>query len=798
MNLLEPSPGIETRSKAVWVEPLAGEGSAPKHRIIHVRSLQSASPVRLERLGLRVGTGYFKCGSTQEQDWATDVRVLSCGPAGWGELVRRVDVERPPDGQWTWIDLGGLEARAVVVELRRCGVDGWWTGWNLAMDGVALEGDFVGDPAPPTPSRPAARSELTVANGPLPDGVTSCALEGGIRFRTRFLQIGFRLDTPALSFLSIDESGAGDVETNVLQHDVGDKGALASAPQSANLVRDVHHGPRCEPVQVDGVDANAEPLCVDIAGATVTYRFGESQLMRWSVGEDSLQLTVERSAELPLRAWTSSAWQLSFDSGVSTTSVVGPITRRGETGEVGLPCLVHVPRFGTLRVSSTRDDVRLRSDALVRLRTTTCSLSLQQQPSPTGDHVLAPGRHRAEIRFDVVRASPVAVPPSAPPEVHAVFRRCAVTALPYRPDTATLSNNGSSMHSPICMDLWADLAVRLGAVLPGLQATDLLRDSLDRWLTGGPGYGSGPSSAGPHLLEDEYLLTGTSSLLGLAIYLEHSRDRDWLDSHARAIGREIAAMMARDGDGDGLIESPYRRGISGEHQWSTCWFDAVSFGGKDAFANALLYRALCLLVVVLPELGRPDLADPLLGWPARLRAAYFPTFHNPETGWLGGWRSTDGVLHDHAFPSITGVAVSCGLLEQEDARRAVAGIWQEMADRGFDDFRLGLPVSLWPIPDHDLATVMHGKPFGRYMNGGVTHSQARHFVDALYSVGMTEEADRILLAMCASLADGSATGGQGSGLDWRFWDGSPSGYEGQLCDQFGVLASAYDRFVVRP
>ena len=49
---------------------------------------------------------------------------------------------------------------------------------------------------------------------------------------------------------------------------------------------------------------------------------------------------------------------------------------------------------------------------------------------------------------------------------------------------------------------------------------------------------------------------------------------------------------ARDLDGDGLIESMHRTGVSGTKQWSTCWFDVISFGWKDAFANAILYGAL--------------------------------------------------------------------------------------------------------------------------------------------------------------------------------------------------------------
>ena len=67
-------------------------------------------------------------------------------------------------------------------------------------------------------------------------------------------------------------------------------------------------------------------------------------------------------------------------------------------------------------------------------------------------------------------------------------------------------------------------------------------------------------------------------------------------------------------------------------------------------------------------------------------------------------------------------------------------------------------------------------------------------MDALYLVGMNEEADRLLERLCSSLADGLVYGASKSGLDARYWDGWPCGYEGLLTDQFGILASAFKRY----
>jgi hypothetical protein len=302
----------------------------------------------------------------------------------------------------------------------------------------------------------------------------------------------------------------------------------------------------------------------------------------------------------------------------------------------------------------------------------------------------------------------------------------------------------------------------------------------------------------PHPAEDEYVTTGTAGLLGLAEYLVHSGTPMWVDSFAPQIEEQLARMRARDVDGDGIVESIFRSGISGTFHWSTNWYDAVSFGWKDAFSNALLHRALLLLSTALPRLGKPGLGGGLTEWAERLRANYLPAFLNEETGWLAGWRCKKGFLHDYAFLVVNGAAVCCGAVQGNQAASIIRNLWNETLRVGMPDPRLGLPGNLRPIPDDDMIDLMHGAPMGFYLNGGLTHSQSRHFVGALYAVGMTKEADALLEALCERLSDCTAFGGCGSGIDWRYWDGGPCGYEGLLTDQFGILAVALDRYGYSP
>ena len=123
-------------------------------------------------------------------------------------------------------------------------------------------------------------------------------------------------------------------------------------------------------------------------------------------------------------------------------------------------------------------------------------------------------------------------------------------------------------------------------------------------------------------------------------------------------------------------------------------------------------------------------------------------------------------------------------------------LWAEFEAVGYADFANGIPINLHPIAEADLGGVVNGLPIGGYLQGGATHHRTGGFVQALYDVGMTAEGDRVLEALASTVADDSSFGGIGSGLDWRLWDGTPSGYEGLLAEGFGFLAVAVERYAM--
>jgi len=784
--------GIKPRvaaCRAIWTTPLDGEEDAPERRIIHARTLQLHVPVKLHRLGIGAAPGYHKCGSHMEFDWVRDVRVLVWDGSTWREHLRRTDLPQPAIGERLWFDLGGVETAGAIVEIRKCGIDPWWPSWNLASGAFIIEGE-------PPVTRPlrgerALRYDAVSLDG-LPEGITGRHENGEVRYRSNSLEVGFCLRRAGFSYLALDDEANGRTSKNLLWLSPG-------ISFQGLFVHPVGDGPALAPSIRYAVEGETT-----VRGNTVTYAIrapsaSQSYVIRWEVLPDRLLLNATRTGDKEVRAWESSAWTTALDARASATSALGNITKEGESGIIAPPLFLHAPAYGSLDIRLTDGEALWRSDCFRSANMGVHQIKLGEVATDVGDYILRPGKHSVALEL-VVRQFGVPLRTDTPPEIARAINRCTLTSLTYRPDTGTLSNNGNSMHCPLSMDTWSGLATRIDGMLPGLSAVNLLRNSIERWLDGGPGYGSGGMlvDGDMHLAEDEYLMSGTASLLGIAEFLEHSGTPDWLGRFGRQLARQISLMRGRDLDDDGLVESRYRLGNSGEYQWSTCFYDVISFGWKCAFSNALLYPALVKLTAVLPRLGHAAMAEGLDEWAVRLRKNYLPAFYNERTGWLAGWRSKDGQLHDYGFLAINAAAIASGLIDNHAAREFMQRLWVEAKRVGMPDPILGIPGSLWPIPDDDLPEIMHGFPFGYYANGGLSTAQSKHIVNAFYRVGMREEADFILRRICAAFADARVFGGAKSGVDARSWDGWPCGYEGLLTDQFGILATAIERYRITP
>ena len=230
--------------------------------------------------------------------------------------------------------------------------------------------------------------------------------------------------------------------------------------------------------------------------------------------------------------------------------------------------------------------------------------------------------------------------------------------------------------------------------------------------------------------------------------------------------------------------------------------DVIGFGHQDAYVNALSYRGFRNAAALLTDVGRHEQARQCREAAAGIQASYARTFLNPETGWIAGWRSRDGQLHDYAFTYINGSAISVGLLDDDAARTAMLNLEELRKTLGLQSARLGLPMSLLPLDpgDHLMAGVAELVPsFEHYIDGTLT-GWANQYLRALSCYGLQAEAERLARDMDDAYAWGVFDGGNHSGTEFRSWEGMATGYEGTMGNlPYGTLyALAIEQGVLKP
>jgi hypothetical protein len=770
-------PRVTVSPFARWVAPTEGERDAPGHRIIHGVFWDGAGEtLRVRRVGVRLGQSYYYCGDVEDDhDWVRDLAAFALIDGEWMPVLTERDIPRPGETEVLWLDLPeAVDTTAFVVHVRRAGVGGWWSPWNVAQTGLALDAEIASATA-------VDRADPEVLAAPTAESIT---------FTTGGLTSSFSLRRPSMTSLSSDTLAPSPQLLRLGSLEFILQGGVSQFANGTAL-RAVGR-----PQLLGGLRRDQGAVLISSDGESVSYESsapGVRLATQWSPLEQGMRLECTLDLDEDTLFWNADVWSFCFDPRATPPVVYGEALETGDAGVTALPVQLDFPGFGELRLESVSGDLRVRTEVVRRANATNVAVQLAVTDDPIAGVRVAAGRHVAS--FDLTVAPKRRFVAREPRDHGAVIADmvefAASSSLPYRQDTASLTNNGASQQVPLCLDVWGLLTEQLAPLLPDRDVYGMLRRTVERWLDGAPGYASGTVE-----MEESYVMTRAAGLAGVATYLLGTDDVAWFARRSAQIWSAVEFTRALDGDCDGLIESPRRLGISGEGQWASCWWDVVSFGHKDAFSNALLYPALLDLAEWYSRQGDVSKASSLTDWAAALRVAYVPTFLNPETGWLGGWRSPDDTLHDYAFLFVNGAAVVCGLLDDDLATDIVDRLVTEMDRVGFRNFTLGLPGNLRSIDDADLAQVARDLPFETYENGSATLSQARWFVEALYSVGRRAEADEMLAGFARGMLSGTALGGVDSGGDWRRWDGSPSGYEGILSDQFGVLIPAIREFGV--
>ena len=364
------------------------------------------------------------------------------------------------------------------------------------------------------------------------------------------------------------------------------------------------------------------------------------------------------------------------------------------------------------------------------------------------------------------------------------------------------ANNVISDPVSSVLYMLADHTTLVPRLAPGVSMPPVLRRTVDYWMdhkTDDEGKVAYVAAGGGEMMD-----SSPAVVIGACSYVEATEDTDWL---ARRIERiELLAQYTarRDVDNDGLVESK-QSGNRGTHAFGDTAWDTYSSGCENAYVNALAYRAFRGLARLEARLGHAEQRDDYDRRAARIKAAFYDTFYNPGSGWLGWWRSEDGLLHDVDSDVPTSLAVMYGLVGTDQGRRMLDAYWAALQASGFKRFDLGVPLNIRPVPRDDQFGEWGGQKedgsetFGKYLNGGCCVSNAYYFLTANTIVGATDRADMILDAMLERQEKGVFPNGGGfqngfvdrypDGAEFMDWQGNTCGYEGHLVYSWAFLQS---------
>ena len=578
-----------------------------------------------------------------------------------------------------------------------------------------------------------------------------------LQFQSAFLRVELAPDQPALVALAVDSLGKSKLSVNPLR-----------PPGKAERVYELRReGSRFE-YRSSGEPPGAPPAW--------TFEFSPRQIhlrSRFAEGNPPPSLT------------------LNFDSRVNHATLLGLINA---DGSVRLPALLHLPDLGTFRIAGPPGKGQALGYDAYRNR--------GPHDEPLGDNdfvkvtfpAATAAARQVDYTLEVVEIHPGPPDLARDPRFDG-FRRDWLNIFQLNPRLRVLANHASSDPCAFTLYEYSSLAARTPPLALGVTALDLVRLTLDRYLSGMQGYGmAGVQHDVPYDFLDSY----PSLLIAAADYVRGSKDHAWLENNYAGLKGWASRMLAMDRDGEGLMEYPMS-GNSGS--WApgvpvrpANWWDDIGFGHQDAYSNALAYHALKEMAELAHQAGKAEDARLYEARAEKLRSVYLKTFFNPQTGLIAGWKSADGKLHDYYFTFVNGAAIVYGLVPPDKANPIMDRLLAKLKEVGYIRFEYGLPGVLVPVRPEDYVWGTRD-PFQSYQNGGATGSFEYFTLEALYRLGRRAEGDRILFPLLKGYEDGGfqGFGPGGKSYDWKSWDGRPHGYEGMLVDNYQALLAVLDR-----
>jgi hypothetical protein len=651
------------------------------------------------------------------------------------------------------------------------------------FDGTRWFGDRDGSLVLPEPPAPPILERRRIA--PEGNGEMSASTDGlFVHYRNRSLSIGFSLVRPRISFLSWDGLGAGRFEKNFLvEAPHGFNSMPTSGPWWKHLGFELPSGLWTGAVEVEKNRVRYLGLR-SLPGFSLDVEF--------EIEPEGFFMRLRQRNEAERMFLEAEAWRFVWDGRRvhSLSTLAEPLDGNHRNGIVK-PCGGwHVANQGTLGFKTAA-----RSLAGIQVDTSgfgerqgMAGLLLGVRPEPCGPATLLQGEHEAEIEFKVVNVEPDVGEGPQRMASHSGLRRAWGSLFAFRPEHGGFSNNSFGVNAENCLYLVADLApyTRSPSSLPSM--TTLLKRTLESAIKGGPGYAC--------FLEEAHD-TAPSQLMTAGRIYQVERDQGWLRDVWPFLERRVLHILSNLNE-DGFYICRRLSGNSRTFHTSSNAWDTFCFGHADGYSGALAYRALRNAEVLSSMMGNRSLTERCAEAAGRMRASFVPTLLNPETGWLAGWRSEDGELHDYAMQFVTAMAAMYGILDEAQSKEMLSKLEEKRLVAGLDDFRYGLAPQFVPVAakDHwaEGGLIRKEVPFradgadtfGIFTNGGLTPCLAGFYLRALSRFGFTTTADRMCDQMLESFDQGVFEGCL-NGAECYTLDGMPSGYEGTLAHSYHVL-----------
>ena len=694
------------------------------------------------------------------------------------------------------IELGGIETDLLRVECDRehpvwpnhgeCNGGPYNVPFGI-LHGLSAVGEELGVVEAPPYQRKLERIAFAPA---APEGMTLDTrnpLE--VVFRGERLTVGFSLIRPMLTRLDWNHFGDRQPAGNRLffKGSYGGNDTLGGQNGPSYITAAGNCVPQNMTGTVEVTGNMVKYLGIDTgAGVTVNAAF--------TITAEALTVELEQEAEADLPVIEGEAWRLLWNMRAGLTSVAAvPQDREGRNGFVELPALIAADDGGCLAVRRLEGNGSFHTESYRSSEARSAGFVLAVTDTPDTPLLIPRGRQRAV--FELRPCALLPVPAAQETTLSEGLRKCWTAGFSaFRPEFGGFSNNAISTNCHVNQHTAFDFAAFTARPPVGPEPLDLVKFSVGRALLDAGGYGYHRSL---YLDSDPILLSGAGRIVQLAA------DHAWLERVGPGIRTAARRVLDNFDPKEGMIVCRSLSGNSGTYRWSSNAMDVVGFGHIDAYVNAWSFRGLKNAAALCARLGDVELAARCAEAASALAANYARQLINPATGWVSGWRSRDGQLHDYGFIWINGVACAFGVMQPASARQALANLEAKRRDVFPESGYAGLPVNLLPIApeDHMLPRIGYQtKPtFENYTDGALSPFTATYYLRALSRNGLAAEARALADNLERGFADGLFHGPYGTGKEFMTWTGADSGYEGTFGPNSAPLyAIAVERGAITP